>query len=339
MKTIDLRSDTVTLPTQAMRDAMAIAEVGDDVYQDDPTVTRLETEAASKVGKEAAMFVPSGTMGNQVSIMTHTRRGDEVITGQNYHIVVHEVGAVAVLSQANLRTISHPDDFILPEALLSALRSDDIHEPRSGLLSMENALSNGKVMPLSLMKENYRIAKEHALKVHLDGARLFNAAVALGVDVKELAACTDSVTFCLSKGLCAPIGSIVAGDQDFINRARKNRKLLGGGMRQAGFLAAAGLIAMHEMSLRLGEDHANARYLANQLLDTGMIDLDLSSVQINMVFFSFKDPNFRHQDFAKYLLGNQVKINPSNHIYRFVTHHGVTREDIDRVISLIKAFR
>ncbi len=338
MKTIDLRSDTVSQPTQAMRDAMASAIVGDDVYGDDPTINELEAYAAQLVNKEAALFVPSGTMGNQLALMTHTQRGDEIITGAHNHIVIHEVGAIPVLSGANVRTISHPDDFITPAQLIRAIRSNDIHEPHSSVLSMENALSNGKVMPLDLMKDNFEIAHKHGLKVHLDGARLFNAAVALACDATELTQYCDSVMFCLSKGLCAPIGSILAGPKDFIQKARKNRKLLGGGMRQAGFLAAAGLIALKEMRLRLHEDHENARYFAQKLLDSGLVTLNLEDVQINMVFFEFIDPHFNHDDFPAYLLKNGVKINPDFPTYRFVTHYWITKEDIDVVVELIKRY-
>ena len=338
MKTIDLRSDTVTQPTQAMRDAMAIALVGDDVYGDDPTMNELESYAATLVNKEAALFVPSGTMGNQLALMTHTQRGDEIITGSHNHIVIHEVGAIPVLSGAGVRTIQHPDDFITPAQLIRAIRSNDIHEPKSTVLSMENALSNGKVMPLKLMKDNYEIAKTHGMKVHLDGARLFNAAVALEVEATELTQYCDSVMFCLSKGLCAPIGSILAGSKDFIQKARKNRKLLGGGMRQAGFLAAAGLIALKEMRLRLKDDHDNAKYLAQKMLESGLVTLNLEDVQINMFFFEFIDPHFNHDDFPAYLLKNGVKINPDFPMYRFVTHYWISKEDIDTVVDLIKHY-
>jgi threonine aldolase len=338
MKTIDLRSDTVTQPTQAMREAMFVASVGDDVYGDDPTVNELEALAAQLVHKEAALFVPSGTMGNQLALMTHTQRGDEIITGSHYHIVIHEVGAIPVLSGAGVRTIQHPDDFITPAQLIRAIRSNDIHEPHSSVLSLENALSNGKVMPLSLMKDDYELAKKHGLKVHLDGARLFNAAVALNVEAIELTQYCDSVMFCLSKGLCAPVGSILAGSKEFIAKARKNRKLLGGGLRQAGFLAAAGLIALKEMRFRLHEDHENAKYLAKKLLETGLVTLSLEDVQINMVFFEFVDPHFNHDDFPLYLLENNIKINPDFPSYRFVTHYWITKEDIDKVVDLIKHY-
>ena len=227
MRYIDIRSDTVTQPTQKMRDAMYTAVVGDDVNRDDPTMLELEELAAKLVGKEAAMFVPSGTMGNQVSIMTHTRRGDEVICGELSHIVIHEVGAPAVLSGVMVRTIKTAD-YLRPEQLLPAIRPDDIHMPHTGLVEMENPTAMGRVVPLDIMRQNYELAHQYGLPVHLDGARLFNAATALGCDVKEITQYCDSVMFCLSKGLCAPVGSIVAGSKEFIDRARKNRKMLGG---------------------------------------------------------------------------------------------------------------
>ena len=338
MKTIDLRSDTVTQPTQAMREAMATAPVGDDVYQDDLTTHELEVYAAQLVGKEAALFVPSGTMGNQLCLMTHTERGDEIVTGANNHIVIHEVGAVGLLSQANLRTLHHPHDFIEPHAFKLAIRSSDIHEPRTRVLSMENALSNGKVMPLSMMKENYAIAQALDIRVHLDGARLFNASTHLNIDVKEMTQYCDSVMFCLSKGLCAPIGSMIAGSKELIAKARKNRKLLGGGMRQTGILAAAGLIALKEMTQRLHIDHENAQYLGLKLKETGLFNVKLEDIQINMVFFDAIDPSFNHDEFAAYLKANNVKINLNYNGYRFVTHYWITKEDIDTVINLITAY-
>jgi len=349
MRYIDLRSDTVTQPTDKMRKAMFEATVGDDVYGDDPTVRQLEELAAAKVGKEAALFVPSGTMGNQLCIMTHTRRGEEVLTGFNYHIAVHEVGAVAALSQVNLRTIQHENDFILPSMIEKYVRTDDIHEPRTSLLSLENALSNGMVVPLSIMKQDYEIAKELGLNVHLDGARIFNAAAYLNVDVKELTQYCDSVMFCISKGLCSPVGSLIAGSKEFIDRARKNRKMLGGGLRQAGFLAACGLISLNEMTERLTEDHKNAHYLAQCLLDTDEVECDIEKVQINMVFFRFLNPDFDHMGFKNFLFENGIKINGAceeleqnkkcrNDTYRFVTSNDVSQADIDKVIVVVKKF-
>jgi threonine aldolase len=271
--------------------------------------------------------------------MTHTKRGDEVLTGEHSHIVVHEVGAFAILSQVSVRTVQHDNDFIYPEDILRYKRSLDIHEPPTTLLSLENALSNGTVVPLKLMRETYATAKQSGIKVHLDGARIFNASVALGCDVKELTACCDSVMFCLSKGLCAPIGSILAGDRAFIEKARKNRKLLGGGMRQAGILAAAGILSIEEMTLRLPIDHANAKYLGKKLLETGLVILDEARIQINMVFFRFKQTDFPHERFCAYLIDHGVKINGSDDEYRFVTHNDVRREDLDKVVTLIKAFK
>lgn len=338
MHLIDLRSDTVTHPTPEMRVAMANAEVGDDVYGDDPTTKALEHFAAQLVNKEAALFVPSGTMGNQLALMTHTKRGDEILTGAHYHIVIHEVGAIPVLSGAGVRTIDHPNDWINTQDLEKALRSSDIHEPPSTVLSLENALSNGTVMPLSLLKADYAWAKAHGLSVHLDGARLFNAATALNVDPQELSACCDSVMFCLSKGLCAPIGSILAGSRSFIDRARKNRKLLGGGMRQTGILAAAGLIALDTMRLRLHEDHDRAKRLAKRLLDTGRFTLNLDDVHINMVFFTVKDPHFDHDGFVQHLASHGILINPGP-VYRFVTHYWIDDPAIDTLMNVINAFR
>ncbi len=339
MRYIDLRSDTVTMPTEKMRRVMAEAPVGDDVYGDDPTMNRLEELAAKMAGKEAAMFVPSGTMGNQVSIMTHTSYGDEIIVGANSHIVVHEVGAAARLSGVSYAIVDNPDDRIYAEDVLRKIRTDDIHHPTTSLLCMENALANGTVVQLDILKGAYDVAKSKGLSVHMDGARLFNAAVALGVDASEITKYTDSVMFCLSKGLCAPVGSIVAGSKDFINRARKNRKLLGGGMRQAGVLAAAGIVALEDMSKRLPEDHDNALYMAERLKEMPEISFDPESVQINMVYFDIVKEGFDASDFEEYLLENGVKINNDWPLeFRFVAHNDISIEDIDKVIELMKEY-
>lgn len=337
MRYIDLRSDTVTMPTDEMRKAMFEAEVGDDVYGDDPTINALEKMAAEMVGKEAALFVTSGTMGNQLGVMTHTTRGDEVILGENAHIAVHEVGATAVLSGVQLRTIKSSDDILYPEAVERAIRVDDIHEPRTGLICLENALANGTVVPLDVMKGVYDVAKLHNIPVHLDGARLFNAATALGCTAKDITQYTDSVQFCLSKGLCAPVGSILTGSKEFIKKARKNRKLLGGGMRQAGFLAAAGIIALEKMTKRLGEDHENAKYLGKRLLEIPGIELDLEKIQINMVFFKLNRPGFDSRSLVSKLFEKGIKINGEDAgLFRFVTNNDVTKKDIDFVIDTMK---
>lgn len=329
MKPIDLRSDTVTQPTGEMRRAMAEAAVGDDVYGDDPTMNRLETLAAEMAGKEAALFVASGTMGNQLAIMTHTRRGDEVICGRRSHIFEHEVGAAAVLSGVLLNTVECPQDILTPELIEQAIRADDIHCPPTTLLCVENALATGGVVPVETMRANYALAKSRGLKVHMDGARMFNAALALGVDVRELTQNTDSVMFCLSKGLCAPVGSILAGDADFIARARKNRKILGGGMRQAGFLAAAGIVAIEKMTGRLAEDHENARYLGELLSQIPGVRVFFDRLQINMVFFEMDAPEALLRSLKGKMAEKGIILNvePAGE-QRMVTHHGVTREDL-----------
>lgn len=336
-KYIDLRSDTVTLPTDEMRRAMAEAEVGDDVYEDDPTIILLQKKAAEMLQKEDACFVASGTMGNLLSILSHTHRADEIIIGRNYHPITHEVGGIAAIAQVMTRTIDNPDDMIYPQDIQNAMRPDDIHEPCTTLLCLENALSNGTVVPLEIMREDYHVAKSLGLKVHLDGARLFNAATALKCEVSELAACADSVTFCLSKGLCAPVGSIVCGDKEFIRKVRRNRKRIGGGMRQVGILGAAGLLALDVMSKRLEEDHENAKFLARKLKEFDFIEVDEEKVQINMVFFKVNKPDFDSAKLQAQMLEKGIKINRDDHgVMRFVTHHDITKKDLELVIEVLK---
>lgn len=337
MKFIDLRSDTVTVPTDEMRQAMAFAEVGDDVYGDDPTINKLEKLAAEKSGKEAALFVPSGTFGNQLALLTHTRRGQEVIIGRNNHIVVHEVGASAVIAGVQLRTLETVNGAVNPEDVEKAIRPDDIHQPETGLICVEEAHGCGAVVPIKTLKEIKQIAEKHSIPVHMDGARIFNAAAALGVDAVEIAACCDSVMFCLSKGLSAPIGSMVAGNRQFIDRARKNRKLMGGGMRQAGILAAAGIIALEKMTLRLHEDHENAKYMAEKLSEIPGIKVKRDRLDIDMVFFEMGEDVIPEKVLIEKLYEKNIKINGlEDGEYRFVTHTGVAKEDIDYVISCMK---
>ena len=334
MRYIDLRSDTVTQPTKEMREAMANAPVGDDVYGDDPTVNELERLAAERLNKEAALFVPSGTMGNQLCVMAQTRRGDEVILSDDAHIFVHEVGAAAVLSAVTLRQLHFENGIFDAAKIERAIRTEDIHEPPTSLVCMENALSNGRVVPLSVMAEVYAVAKKHNLRVHLDGARLFNAAVALGVDAKDITQYTDTVSCCLSKGLCAPVGSVIAGDRAFIERARKYRKMLGGGMRQAGILAAAGILALTDMTKRLHIDHENARYMAQELQKLPGVTVDLGAVDINMVFFDVKRERNVLEAVQANMLKDGVKINgESEGNFRFVTSNDVSRADIDTAIA------
>lgn len=339
MKYIDLRSDTVTLPTQEMRAAMAAAVVGDDVYEDDPTVAQLEELAAEMTGKEAALFCPSGTMANQIAVMIYTKRGDEIILGKNSHIVAHEVGAAAVLSGVGYRIVDNPDDTIGGRDIEVNIRVPDVHHPDTALVCVENALANGMVVSLEKMKEAYDAAKRHNLPVYMDGARLFNAAEHLGVSAKKVADYADALMFCISKGLCAPVGSLLCGDTVFINRARRFRKLLGGGMRQAGILAAAGLISLEKMPKRLNKDHENAQYLGSGLAKIPGISIDLQRIHINLVFFSFESPDFNHDAFVKFMLAEGIKINGHDYgIYRFVTHNDTSRADVDAALAAVKKF-
>ncbi len=335
---IDFRSDTVTKPTDEMRSAMAEAIVGDDVFGDDTTVKELERLAAEVTGKQAAVFVPSGSFGNQLSLLTHTRRADEVICAEGIHIVDHELGAAALIAGVTMRTVNSPDGM---------LRGEDIrklfHDPNSpldavtGLVALENALSNGRVVPLSIMKDAYDTAKELGLPVHLDGARIFNAAAALGCEVSEITACCDSVMFCLSKGLGAPIGSMLCGDEDFIKRARKNRKRMGGAMRQVGVIAAAGIVALTTMSKRIGEDNKNAEYLSQKLSQISGFSV-IDKVDINMVFVSVPS-SLNQQLLAEFLKKENILIIPLfEGMMRFVTHHGITKNDIDTLTELIESF-
>jgi len=287
MDFIDLRSDTVTKPTPEMREAMSKAEVGDDVFGDDPTVNRLQEMAAERMGKEAALVVPSGTMGNLTALLAHCQRGDEVIIGNKNHSFLFEAGGLSALGGIHsCQLANQPDGSLLPSEIEAAIRPDDPHDPISRLVCLENTHNRcgGTVQTPEVTRQMADVAHKNGLRVHLDGARLFNAAVALGVSTKELAQPADSVTFCLSKGLCAPVGSVLCGDKDFIHRAHRARKMLGGGMRQAGILAAAGIVALQKMTARLAEDHRRARALADGLRECPRLSLH-GIPSTNMVFF------------------------------------------------------
>lgn len=339
-KWIDLRSDTVTAQPDFMREAMFNAIVGDDVYGDDPTMTELETLAAGMMGKEAALFVPSGTFGNQLALFTHCNRGDEVVLGDSCHIIAHEVGAASVIAGVQLRSIDSHTGELSPIDIEKKIRvGNDIHYPNTGLICIENAHSSGHVIPLSNMKAIYELGTKYNLPIHLDGARVFNAATSLGVDVKEMTQYCDSVMFCLSKGLCSPVGSILAGDKTFIDLGRKKRKLMGGGLRQAGFLGAAGIVSLTQMVERLQEDHDHAKLLASELCKLPGVTVDLNNVHINMVFFKFNDPNIDTTKLVNFFLKNHIKINDAeNGEMRFVTHYWVTKEDVFTVIELLETF-
>ncbi len=331
-----MRSDTVTQPPLEMKQTMLDAPLGDDVYGDDPTVNNLEAFAAQLLGKEAALFVPSGTFGNQLALLTHTRRGDEVIVASDAHILYHEVGAASVIAGVQLRTFDIEDNNRIPlHKVESLIRLDDIHYPDTGLICLENALGNGCVVPLEDMKAVRTLADNHQLPVHLDGARLFNAAHALGVDVKDLTATVDTANICLSKGLCAPVGSILVGSEVFIKRARKLRKLMGGGMRQAGVIAAPALYALENMVDRLKEDHDNAKYMADRLEEIPQMRVLRDRLDISMVFFTLPEGVVSEQALIDGMYEKHIKINGmEDGEYRFVAHHGVTRQDIDIMMDV-----
>lgn len=341
MDQIDLRSDTVTWPTDAMRRAMAAATVGDDVFGDDPTVIDLEARAARRLGKEAAVFVPSGTMGNVMSILVHCARGERVLMGDRTHTFGSEGGNPATLGSVQAWTVPvRPDGTMGIEDLRAGISpADDYHYPLTRLISIENTQAGvgGQPIPAAYVAEVKALCRAHDLRLHVDGARIFNAAAALGVDVRALVADADSVMFCLSKGLCAPVGSLVAGSGAFIDKARRLRKTLGGGMRQAGILAAAGIIALEEMPQRLHEDHANARALAEGLCRTGRFDADLARVRTNMFFCSLSpDAPVDAVALASRLRADGILVGARGSGFRFVTHYWIRPEHVERILGRVR---
>ncbi len=341
MRIVDLRSDTLTRPTAAMRAAMAAAEVGDDVYGEDPTVRRLEEMAAELTGKDAALFVASGTMANLVSQLTHCGRGDEVILGDQSHVFYYEQGGCAAVGGIHPRTVpNQPDGTLDLGAVEAAVRGEDIHFPASRLLILENTHNRCSGAPLGVayMQRAGALARRCGLRLHVDGARLFNAAVALGESAAALAGPADSVSFCLSKGLAAPVGSMVCGSAAFIARARRMRKQVGGGMRQAGVLAAAGIVALEEMVARLAEDHHHARRLARRLAATDGLRLDPDRVYTNIVFFEVVHPGLNAAALAARLAARGVRVLALGvRSLRAVTHYQVTADDIDWAVDAIRS--
>jgi threonine aldolase len=345
MDYIDLRSDTVSHPTPAMYEAMATAELGDDVYGEDPTVNALEAEAAERFGKEAGLFVASGTQGNTVSILAHCNgRGDEVILGDVAHTFKYEVGNIAALGGVMPHTIPVQDDgtFHLHD-IEHAVRGSNIHFPRTKLICLENTHGGRGGFPVaqSFIDDVTAFARDHGIKTHIDGARIFNAEAATGVPVKQMCANVDSVTFCLSKGLCAPVGSIVVGDKAFIDEARRMRKMLGGGMRQAGILAAAGRVALHEMTERLADDHQNACALAEGLAEIPALDVELDRVKTNFVFFTLRDnAPLQPMELVDRLWSDyKIHMRPyPGEVRRFrcVTHYWITPERVQQTISAMR---
>lgn len=338
MEWIDLRSDTVTLPTEKMRRAMAAAELGDDVYGEDPTVNRLQAMAAERLGKEAALFVPSGTMGNLIAVLTHCTRGDEAIMGDCAHTFVYEAGGTAALGGVHPHTIPNQSDGILLLADIEhAIRGDDIHFPKSRLLILENTQNKCGGMSLSrdYMLAAAGLAHEHGLEVHLDGARLFNAAVDQGIPAVDLVDMVDSVTFCLSKGLCAPVGSVLCGTKDFIHESLRIRKQLGGGMRQAGVLAAAGIVALEEMVNRLVDDHARAEALAEMLSQIPGVSLDKGSPNTNMVYIKL-DPELGldAETVAEGLKADGILVGTTGpRHFRLVCHYWIKDPDLPKIVA------
>ncbi|RHW76799.1 low-specificity L-threonine aldolase [Colwellia sp. RSH04] len=331
---IDFRSDTVTIPCAKMRAAMANATVGDDVYGDDPSVNALEAWSAKRHGFEAALFCSSGTQANLLALMSHCERGDEYLCGQQAHNYQFEGGGAAVLGSIQPQPIANePDGTLCLKKLSQAIKPDDFHFARTKLISIENTIS-GKVLPLAYLAQVRALADNKALALHLDGARVYNAAVALDVDITDIAQYFDSMTVCLSKGLGAPIGSLLFGSKAFISKARRWRKMLGGGMRQVGILAAAAEIALKENVERLHEDHCNAKYLAEQLNTINGIKVDLSFVETNMVFASF-DTSLNVDEIAKKLLSKSILISAGNPL-RLVTHLNISKANIDMFINELK---
>lgn len=339
MRIVDLRSDTVTWPTPEMREAMYRAEVGDDVYGEDPTVNRLEAMAAERMGKEAALFVVSGTMGNLVALLTHCGRGDEVILGSASHTFLFEQGGMAVLGGIVPHTVpNQPDGTMRLEDIVAAIRGDNVHFPRSRLVCLENThnVCNGTPLTVEYTAQVAGLAHDHGLRVHVDGARVFNAAAALGVEVRELVRDVDSVQICLSKGLCAPVGSLVCGSAGFIAEARRARKVVGGGMRQAGILAAAGIVALELIAPRMGEDHARAKRLAEGLAE--IPGVEVAPVRTNILYFGLAEHVSMVPDEVVAGLaerGVQV-LGRVGGRFRAVTHYWISDEDIERAIGAMR---
>lgn len=339
METIDLRSDTVTLPTAAMRESIFKAELGDDVFGEDPTTNQLEEMAAERMEKEAAILVASGTMGNLVSVLSHCGRGDEAILGDQSHTYIYEAGGIAALGGVHPRTVANRCDGTLRlEDIEAAIRADNVHFPRTRLICLENTHNRcgGAVLGPEYIERVATLAHDRGLKLHLDGARVFNAAVALAVHVKELTRHADSVSFCLSKGLSAPVGSVICGSKEFVTEARRIRKAVGGGMRQCGIIAAAGIEALANMIERLAEDHANARRLAEGIADIDGLAIDLERVQTNIVFFDIVDKTISADQLVRRLNDAGVRIlqvGPDR--MRAVTHYGIETKDVESALTAL----
>ena len=336
---IDLRSDTVTKPSPAMRQAMAQAEVGDDVFGEDPTVNRLQLRMAQLLGKEAALFVPSGTMGNQTCVKVHTQPGDEVIAEKGCHIFNYETGGAAFLSSVQVHPLEGVRGVLSLEDIKRVIRPNFYYMSRTRLICLENThnRAGGTIYPIDRIREISDFARNEKIRLHLDGARLWNASVASGISVKEYASCFDSVSVCLSKGLAAPVGSVIAGTREFIEEARHYRKIFGGGMRQAGILAAAGLFARDHNIDRLKEDHEKASFLGRELAGIPGFSIDLGSVQTNIVIISVEKSGRRPEPILAALKEKGVLLTLGNYMgIRAVTHLDVSMEDVRRAAAFIR---
>ncbi len=341
MEYVDLRSDTVTQPTPEMREAMAEAEVGDDVYRDDPTVNKLEVMAAEKMGKESAIFVPSGTMGNLLALLVHCQRGDEVIVGNKSHIYLNEAGGMSALGGIQPCPIQNQKDGTLAlDEIITSIRSEDVHHPITRLICLENTqnICGGVPLTVEYTRQVGEIARKNNLSLHVDGARIFNSAIAQNVDVKELVAPADSVMFCLSKGLVSPVGSMLVGTEKFIARARHLRKMLGGGMRQVGVIAAAGIISIEKMTSRLSDDHKRAKELAVGLRQIDGVILDESSPFTNMIYFTLAESiKMNAPQIAEKMKELGVLVDPEDwRRFRLVTHYWI---DDAAVVKTVSAFK
>ena len=338
MRVVDFRSDTVTHPTPEMRKAMAGAEVGDDVQGEDPTLNRLEAVAAERMGKEAAVFVASGTMGNLVSVLAHAQRGDEIILGDKSHIFRAEAGGVSALGGVSFHTLPNDDRGMLdPERVEAEISPNNVHYASTAVIALENTHNGCGGAPLTPedIKVIGDLAHRHGIPLHIDGARIFNAAVSLETPVSELVEDADSVTFCLSKGLSCPIGSIICGSQEYIEKARRWRKVVGGGMRQVGIVAAAGIVALESMVDRMAEDHANARKLAQGLVNVPGIHIEPEKLPTNLVFFDITEGD--STELSRKLNERGIKGGkPGVRRWRFVTHYGITSDDIDYALDIVE---
>lgn len=334
MPAVDLRSDTLTMPSPGMRKAMAEAELGDDVFGEDPTVNRLQEVAAERLGKEASLFVSSGTMGNLLGVLTLCQAGEEVITEATSHTFLYEAAGAARVGGVQIMPVATEYGILSPEQIVDRIRPDDPHAPRTAAVVFENTHNRqgGVTWPLPALQSASRAAHEHGISVHLDGARIFNAALASGADVKEIAACADTLTFCVSKGLGAPVGSLFCGPADKVRQAVRFRKMLGGGMREVGVLAAAGLFALEHMVDRLAEDHSNARTLAEGLAELPGAEVDLDRVQTNLVFLRLT--GMRAQHFVAEIRKQDVLAGATGpDTVRMVTHYGIEPADVQQALK------